>query len=57
MEKEKIVLNIFSVNDKDTIRIEEQFHESRLKKQLLDFGIIMNFDTIPQYGIRNISGV
>jgi len=57
MEKEKMMLNIFSAKDKDAIRIQEQHHESKLKKQLLDFGIVATFDTIPQYGFRNVSGV
>ena len=54
MEKEKTMFNIFSVNDKDAVRMYEQHHESKLKRQLLDFGIIMNFDTIAHHGIRNI---
>ena len=47
-------LNIFSVSGKDKIRISEQYHEARLKKQLLEYGIIANFDTISHHGLKNI---
>ena len=57
METDNKVLKIFSVSDKDSIRISEQHHESKLKKQLSEYGICVDFDSIAHYGLRNISGI
>ena len=56
MEKEKTMFNIFSVNDKDAVRMYEQHHESKLKKRLLSLGFLVEFefDKIAHHGIRNI---
>jgi len=49
-------IHIFSINDKDTVRKEEQHHESLLRKQLLEMGIIVEFDRILPHGINKLNG-
>jgi len=50
-------LHIFSLTDKDHIRLYEQYHESLLKERLLvDYGLLLDFDTISHHGLRSING-
>jgi hypothetical protein len=49
------MLKTFSVKNKsDLIRKQEHFLERKLKYQLVEFGIIVEFENIAHYGIRNI---
>jgi len=48
------LINNFSICEKDKIRIREKYHEKRLKTQLVEFGIIVEFESIAHHGIRNI---
>ena len=41
----------FCIGDKDLIRLEEQKHERRLKKELLKYGIKIEFDKIIPHGM------
>ena len=50
-------LHIFSISEKDTVRIEEQYHEHSLKKQLLEFGIEADFEKITPHGFSKINGI
>ena len=43
--------HFFSIGDKDFIRIEEQKHEQRLHKELLKYGIKIEFDKIIPHGM------
>jgi hypothetical protein len=56
MEKEnnQLVLNVFSINSKDILRMQEQHHEAKLKMLLLQHGIVAEFDKITHHGLRNI---
>jgi len=53
----QIHLHIFSISEKDTVRIEEQYHEHSLKKRLLEFGIIADFEKITPHGFSKINGI
>jgi hypothetical protein len=50
MKTENSQISIFSISDKDTVRTQEQYHEYLLKKRLLDFGIVADFDKILPHG-------
>jgi len=50
-DKEK-KLHTFGVVEKDTIRMSEQRHEALLRKQLLDYGISVDFEKITPHGFR-----
>jgi hypothetical protein len=51
-QKHKKMINVFSYSDKDAVRKDEQHHESLLKKQLLEMGIVAEFDRIYHHGIK-----
>jgi len=55
MEKETdtLTLHIFNADDKDFIRLSEQYHESLLQKELLSYGILVDFDKISPHGLKN----
>jgi hypothetical protein len=47
-------INTFSISDKDTVRTQEQRHESLLKKRLLEIVIVVDFDKISHHGFHGI---
>jgi len=44
-------IHIFSMTDKDPIRMQEQHHELLLKQRLLSFNIIADFERISPHGL------
>jgi len=54
MKIEKDILNSFSITDKDILRFEEKIHEAKLKKQLSDLGLVVEFDVIVNHGMRSM---
>jgi len=51
------MIHIYSVGDKDAVRIQEQRHESLLKKRLSELGITVNFAKISPFGFNKIKDV
>ena len=54
MKTKNEILRSFSTCDKDFLRLEEKKHEAKLKKQLSDLGIEIEFDKIAHYGINGV---
>ena len=50
-------IHIFSISDKDIIRIQEQHHEYMLRKRLLALGYLFDFDIIAHHGLGRINTV